>query len=374
VLGAVESGVDLEKRIAAIYQDCRTSDEIRTAFDALQRELDETIQAGMDRARRAVLDNFDAEVHERLRLHKEQAKQSLDVQQQMLLDLAKFELAGRARFAHDEPSFELHAQADQPALRFHLDWQRAEELGDTFFRLDLKLASDLIDQGVNRPAAPAEVIFRYDSHASALERYCGSSGWLEVAKLSAKSIGESEETLLISACDAREEAVDPEVAKKLFSLKGEVGNPVTWEPPAAISDIQGRLRAGYLDELATRNQTYFEEEVEKLDRWAEDLKQALERELKDLDAEIRAARKASKAGITLAEKLDAQKVIKSLELKRMQKRRELFDAQDEVDRKRASLIEETERQLETSSTCESVFRCKWRLDSAQPTRSEEQDG
>jgi SNF2 family DNA or RNA helicase len=48
VLGAVESGVDLEKRIAAIYQDCRTSDEIRTAFDALQRELDETIQAGMD--------------------------------------------------------------------------------------------------------------------------------------------------------------------------------------------------------------------------------------------------------------------------------------------------------------------------------------
>jgi adenine-specific DNA-methyltransferase len=374
VLGAVESGVDLEKRIAAIYQDCRTSDEIRTAFDALQRELDETIQAGMDRARRAVLDNFDAEVHERFRLHKEQAKQSLDLQQQMLLDLAKFELAGRARFEHDEPRFELHAQADRPVQRFHLDWQRADALGDTFFRLDHPLAAELIEQGVNTPVAPAEVTFHYDCHASALERYSGNSGWLEVAKLSAKSVGEDEETLLISACDAHGETLDSEVAKKLFSLKGEVSNPVTGEPPAAIAEIRERLRVGYLGDLAARNQTYFEEEVDKLDRWAEDLKQALERELKDLDAEIRAARKASKAGVTLAEKLEAQKVIKNLELKRMQKRRELFDAQDDVDRRRSNLIEETERQLETSSTCEVVLCCRWRLDGAQPVRSEEQDG
>jgi adenine-specific DNA-methyltransferase len=236
------------------------------------------------------------------------------------------------------------------------------------------LAAELIEQGVNTPAAPAEVTFRYDSHASALERYCGNSGWLEVAKLSAKSVGESEETLLISACDAHGEAMEPEVAKKLFSLRGEAGSSVTGEPPAAILEIRERLRAGYLEDLATRNQTYFEEEVDKLDRWAEDLKQALERELKDLDAEIRAARKASKAGVTLADKLEAQKVIKNLELKRMRKRRELFDAQDDVDRRRSNLIEETERQLETSTTCEVVLCCRWRLDGAQPVWSEEQDG
>lgn len=40
VLGAVESGVDLEKRIAAIYQQCRKTEEIQTAFDRLQLELD----------------------------------------------------------------------------------------------------------------------------------------------------------------------------------------------------------------------------------------------------------------------------------------------------------------------------------------------
>ena len=41
VLGAVESGIDFEKRIAEIYQTCRTSEEIQAAFDEIQRELDE---------------------------------------------------------------------------------------------------------------------------------------------------------------------------------------------------------------------------------------------------------------------------------------------------------------------------------------------
>ena len=34
VLGTIESGVDFERRIAQIYQDCRTEEEIQAAFDA----------------------------------------------------------------------------------------------------------------------------------------------------------------------------------------------------------------------------------------------------------------------------------------------------------------------------------------------------
>ena len=40
VLGAIESGVDFEKRIAGIYQHCRKPEEIQTAFDQLQLELE----------------------------------------------------------------------------------------------------------------------------------------------------------------------------------------------------------------------------------------------------------------------------------------------------------------------------------------------
>jgi len=45
VLGTIGSGVDFEKRILAIYQECRTSGEIEAAFQKLQGEMDESIRA-----------------------------------------------------------------------------------------------------------------------------------------------------------------------------------------------------------------------------------------------------------------------------------------------------------------------------------------
>ena len=68
VLGAVESGVDFEKRIAAIYQKCRTPEQIQFEFDQLQRELEAEISAGQRDAREKLLDNFDQEVVEKVRI------------------------------------------------------------------------------------------------------------------------------------------------------------------------------------------------------------------------------------------------------------------------------------------------------------------
>ena len=78
VLGALESGVDLEKRIAGVYQNCRTESEIQAGFDQLQYDLDEQIQLRMAATRQLLLENFDEEVHDRLRMRKEEADQSLD--------------------------------------------------------------------------------------------------------------------------------------------------------------------------------------------------------------------------------------------------------------------------------------------------------
>ena len=52
VLGTIESGVDFEKRILAIYQECRTPEEIDAAFRQLQEEMDEQIRTRMDDTRR----------------------------------------------------------------------------------------------------------------------------------------------------------------------------------------------------------------------------------------------------------------------------------------------------------------------------------
>src|SRR6202023_1888374 len=58
VLGSIESGVDFEKRIASIYQKCRTTEQIQFEFDQLQHELETDISAGQRDAREKLLDNF----------------------------------------------------------------------------------------------------------------------------------------------------------------------------------------------------------------------------------------------------------------------------------------------------------------------------
>jgi len=50
LLGQIESGIDFERRIAEIYDRCRTPAEIDAAFTQLRTELEADIQARMAKA------------------------------------------------------------------------------------------------------------------------------------------------------------------------------------------------------------------------------------------------------------------------------------------------------------------------------------
>ena len=106
---------------------------------------------------------------------------------------------------------------------------------------------------------------------------------------------------------------------------------------------------------------HFDEEVLKLDHWSDDLKHGLEREIKELDKEIREARKVAALAGSLSEKLEAQKQIKTLEKDRKEKRKRLYDAQDEIDTRRDELIERIEVQLGQKKNITPLFCIRWTL-------------
>jgi len=66
--------------------------------------------------------------------------------------------------------------------------------------------------------------------------------------------------------------------------------------------------------ISERNARFFEVEADKLDGWADDLKVGLERELKELDRQIREARRSATVALTLEEKLLGQKAVKASRL------------------------------------------------------------
>jgi len=75
VLGSIGSGVDFERRIADIYQNCRDPEEIRRSFEQLQLQLSGEISEAMVKTRQVLLENFDEEVQDKLRIRAEDQAQ-----------------------------------------------------------------------------------------------------------------------------------------------------------------------------------------------------------------------------------------------------------------------------------------------------------
>jgi len=108
ILGAIESGVDFEKRIVSIYQNCRRPEDIQSAFNQLQLELSLEINASMTSTRQKLLEHFDDEVREKLKVRDEASRACLNRYERLLMQLSRFELGDQAEFI-DDSSFRLNA-------------------------------------------------------------------------------------------------------------------------------------------------------------------------------------------------------------------------------------------------------------------------
>ena len=128
---------------------------------------------------------------------------------------------------------------------------------------------------------------------------------------------------------------------------------------AAIAAQLTDERKNFLDMAVLRNQRYFEAEMQKLDLWAEDLKENLEYEIKDVGRQISDAKRELHKIVDLPTKLQAHKKVKELEKLRQDKRKMLFDAQDKIDADKDRLIGEIESQLKQQTAEEEIFTVRW---------------
>jgi adenine-specific DNA-methyltransferase len=291
VLGAIESGVDFERRINDIYQSCRKSIEIQTAFDKLQMELSFEIDAAMTATRKKLLENFDDEVREKLKIREEASKVVLRHFERILMRLTRIELNGSAEFI-DESSFRLLKspfEGDIPTGLYELPRRSGEA---HTYRLNHPLAEALIDRAKKRPLPPAEVRFGYDEHGgkiTILEPLRGQSGDLCLSLLTVEALDQAEDHLVFAAKTAGGEMLDQEAARRLLGLPGHVVREAAITVPLELQSVIQAKTAEIQRNISQRNAQFFEAEAEKLEGWADDLKLGLEREIKELDRHIKEA-------------------------------------------------------------------------------------
>jgi ERCC4-related helicase len=363
VLGAIESGVDFEKRINDIYQRCRKPEEIKVAFDQLQLELSCEINEAMTDTRRKLLENFDDEVRDKLKVRDEDARASLNHFERRLMQLTRHELGPRAEFLGDS-SFRLTAcefPGDIPLGLYELPRRSGAA---HLYRLSHPLAEAIIARAKGRELPLQEVQFGYadyDGKISVLKSFLGQGGWLTLTSFTVDALDQSEDHLLFAAVTDGGQPLHEDAAARLFSLKARLAPAKPEAVPAKLEALTQQQWAEKQRAITERNAAFFEAEVAKLDGWAEDLKLTLEREIKDMDRQIKEARRTATSAASLEEKLAGQKKIKSLESQRTQKRRELFEAQDEVDKRRETLIAAVERKLAQNVASEQVFTIRWKL-------------
>lgn len=378
VLGIIESGVDFEKRILSIYQECRTPEQIDAAFKRLQAELDEQIRTRLDETRRTLFEHFDEDVHERLRLRLADTQAQLDRVGKRFWALTRTMLDGRARFDDETLTFVLHRppREDLRRGRYHLiskavprhdgDAETATDGYDAFlYRLSHPLGEYVLVTAKTLSTPPAEVLFDVSGHPTrvvAAEALRGRAGYLTLARLVIESY-EREEHLLFSGFDDDGRTLDQETIEKLFGLSGRLGTEVDIPPMVEqrlAAEVQRHAEAT-LSRSLEENNRYFQEAREQLERWADDMVLAAEKALKDTKEQIKALRREARHAATLEELHAIQEKMRRLEQKQRRQRQEIFRVEDEILDRRDHLIDQLERRLAQKQELERLFTIRWKV-------------
>jgi superfamily II DNA or RNA helicase len=361
VLGAVESGVDFEKRIGEIVQRCRTTEQINFEFEQLRLDLDVDIEQGQRDARERLLDNFDQEVVERVRLD---SRDVLDRYNAQLWTVTKHVLNGNASFDDAARSFMLHRNPIATG-EIHPGPYRLGGVAEdaNTYRAQHPLAQGVLELARAIETLPHHVVFDYSGsgkNIAALGPLVGQSGWLTCTSITVEAL-ETEDQLILVGMTDRGEELEERQGRRLFDLPGEIRELMSVPDVVGVElqRVGNEARSGMLEERAMRQGKWFEVEMDKLDRWADDKRVSLKRELDDLDTQLKEAKRLARFAPTMPEKLERQRAVRALETKREAAWRAYDQARGDIDREKDALLDDITGRLEQSIEHTGLFTIRW---------------
>lgn len=370
VLGSIEGGLDFEKRIQKIYDTCRQPDQIAAAFNALQIELEEAINDRIKDTQSQLMENFDEDVHDRLKLRLDEAEARLDRIGRWFWGVTRYALCERARFDDQAYAFSLTSPPDVGALqimpgRYQLIRGAAQpDMLAHAYRLSHPLGEWSIATSLNASTPIALLKLDYAKHGtriSVIEKLLGKSGWLTLVRLEVTAF-ETTEALLFSGQTDDGELLDQEVCEKLLTIPA-AGKPLAINDavPNALAANSQRLVQATIASVLEANQQLFNEERDKLERWADDKLVAAEEALKNTKAGIAQLKRGARKAATLQEQESIQHELSELERKQRRQRQEVFNTEDEIIAKRDELIETLQQRMQEKTDTQILFTLRWQL-------------
>lgn len=372
ILGSIEDGVDFEKKILNIYQTCRTDKEIEAAFDTLQKEMEESIDKKMRQTKQKLLNEFDASVHQRLKVSLEETKIQLSERQEMFWRLAKTILKDDGDFDDRELSFTLKNKQLGKCQKYYFITQTDKHIdlsNDVILRLSHPLGEKILSAAKSNDTSELdELVFNVTNSPrkhSYLQKMCDEriTGWCTCHLLKIKSF-EEEEYLVLSGIDNFQNNVDSETLEEMIKL-----DVASISKERDLLDIEEKNltkvqndnieKTKWLSE--NRNNAFFQEESDKIDRYTDDKLYAAEKELRDVKSKIKSLQREVRTVENIERKVVLEEEIATLERKQRRLRQNIFDVEDEIELERKELIENLRQHMNAKITQEQLFTFRWKL-------------
>ena len=154
-----------------------------------------------------------------------------------------------------------------------------------------------------------------------------------------------------------------EFAEKLLNVPSFVegqmaSNPTVTDRLASLYDNQ---RAMLTTEIEERNKALLDDEIQHIEKWAEDQQLSLEKELDDIKAKIKEKKRLLSRSENAQQTLSLEKELNVLQRQQKRKRAELFDLEDEILEKRDGMIDKVKAFIQQHITETPLFLVHWKL-------------
>lgn len=370
VLGAIGSGVDLEKRITDIYQHCRTAEEVDSDFISLQSELRGQISEKTRRTLNQLLDNFHEDVQSKLRWTAQQNAEYLNKYESWLWLSTRFILRDCARFEAGLEKSRMFLLEKNPFAASEIELG-AYTLGGNAegahcYRLNHPLAQEVIKacQGISTPKCELQFDCPTGEAADELQPFRGKSGWLQLRMLTIAGL-DIEDHLVFCGCSTGGVIMSQGQCRHLFTIPARMRSlgPELDEEHSVV--LLGRIleseKDRLLSSLAERDTGFLEQEREKLNLWKEDKCESLMLPVLELKVRLQELRERARAGRTLAAKLQCHRERQELEGKLERALRKCNSDVRDLDKANESRLDAVQSGMQQQITEQALFTVRWRL-------------
>lgn len=367
VLGQIEDGLDFEKNIAHILDNCKTAAEIDAAFTELEAKYAKQISREMKKTRTKVFDNLDPKVRDKLKSYDTQTGIVLNAFERLLIEVSRHELRDIATFNESGTQFTLH---DAPATAIPTGdyyFKSKPRKGAHQYRYSSDLCAWVIDHAKNLDTPSARVTFqvKHSERATTVaKRLRKKRGRLRIEEATfAMLAGKQDlhESYLLTAGFLEDGTpLDHEQVRDLLDLNCTA---ITLEPvdTTGFEEAMNAQLAELNQDVEHRNAGFFLQQEELIESARLDHKATFDAKIREYQAKETTAKKAARKANSVSEEL-------KLKQEARQWRRKIDDAEDEYRTERNRLRDESEEYLanardalNATQTRRELFTINWEV-------------